>query len=414
MTPPQTSIGGSGTGVSIWLVVLLAAFGAIAPLAIDMYLPGIPAMAEDLSVSANDAGISVSIFFIGMAVGQLVAGPLSDRLGRRPMILGGLVFFLVGGVAAAFAQSFLLLLVARLLQALGACSVTTCSRAAVRDMLEPREAARLFSLLALIGGLVPLAAPVIGNGLLGLAGWRAMFVAMAVGGTLMLGLTLLVFDESRSHATLAQSRQESPLRAYRALLGQPVLFCILLAGSFNSGSMFSYLANSPVVLMEGYGLKPGAYTAVITANSLGLVLLSQCNRHWLKTHTPEKVLAVTSIAMAVLALGFLLLAGPLSGLLPLWLGLLFCLLCCNTLVQVNAMACALAVDPVRSGSTAALFGCATFACGALLSWLAGQFYTPDGSGLALVIGGALLCCAASLRMMRLLEAREVSASRKNP
>lgn len=392
-------------GVSFWLVLLLALFGAIAPLAIDMYLPGIPAMAQDLSVSTNRAGISVSVFFVGMAVGQLVAGPLSDRLGRRPMIIAGLLLFLAGSLAAALAHSFLLLLAARLVQALGACSVTTCSRAAVRDMLDPREAARLFSLLALIGGLVPLAAPMLGSVLLGVAGWRAMFAAMTVGGTIMLLLALRVLPESRSHATLAQSRGENALRAYRTLLGQPILLCVLLAGSLNSGAMFSYLANSPAVLMDGFGLTPLAYTAVITVNSLGLVLLSHCNRQWLKTRTPDQVLAVVSLVIAVLAGIFLLLAGPLAGNLNLLLLSFFTLLCCAAIVQVNAMACALAVDPVRSGSTAALFGGATFAAGALLSWIAGQFYSADGSGLCLIIGMALLGCALSLQVMLRLTAR---------
>jgi DHA1 family bicyclomycin/chloramphenicol resistance-like MFS transporter len=272
-------------------------------------------------------------------------------------------------------------------------------------MLDPREAARLFSLLALIGGLVPLAAPMLGSVLLGVAGWRAMFAAMTVGGTIMLLLALRVLPESRSHATLAQSRGENALRAYRTLLGQPILLCVLLAGSLNSGAMFSYLANSPAVLMDGFGLTPLAYTAVITVNSLGLVLLSHCNRQWLKTRTPDQVLAVVSLVIAVLAGIFLLLAGPLAGNLNLLLLSFFALLCCAAIVQVNAMACALAVDPVRSGSTAALFGGATFAAGALLSWIAGQFYSADGSGLCLIIGMALLGCALSLQVMLRLTAR---------
>jgi len=398
-------------GVSRREIVLLAAFGAIAPLSIDMYLPGVPAMARDLSVTANNAGTSISIFFFGMAVGQLIAGPLSDRLGRRPMISGGLTLFVLGGIAAAFAQSFELLLAARILQALGACSVTTCSRAAVRDLLDPREAARLFSLLALIGGFIPLIAPTIGNSLLALAGWRAMFGAMVVGGSLMLLLMTGTLPESRSHATLAQSRSENPLRAYRSLLARPVLVWTLLAASFNSGAMFSYLANSPVVLMEGFGITPIAFTATITANSFGLVLFSQLNRHWLKRHAPEQVLTIVSLTMAGLGAAFLLLAGPLAGHLYLLLPLLFALLSMAALVQVNAMACALAVDPVRSGSTAALLGSATFALGALLSWVAGRLYTPESAGFCLVIGLAVLGCSFSLRMMlRQLPRHEAVAS----
>ena len=126
--------------LSLRLTVALAAFGAIAPVAIDMFLPGVPAMAAELEVAAARGGTSMSVFFIGMAVGQLFAGPMSDRIGRRPMIVGGLWCFIAGGLAAAFSQSFTLLLAARIVQALGACSVTTSSRAAVRDMLDAREA----------------------------------------------------------------------------------------------------------------------------------------------------------------------------------------------------------------------------------------------------------------------------------
>lgn len=384
------------TSVSRRLTILLAAFGAIAPLAIDMYLPGVPDMARDLSVSANDAGMSVSVFFIGMAVGQLVAGPLSDRLGRRPMVFGGLVLFILGGVAAVVAQSFLLLLAARLLQALGACSVTTCSRAAVRDMLEPREAARLFSLLALVGGLIPLVAPTIGNLLLQFAGWRAMFGAMAAGGLLMLGMALFTFTESRSHETLTQSRGENALQAYLTLLRRPRLNWILLAGAFNSGAMFSYLANSPAVLMEGLGLSSFAYTVTISLNSLGLVLFSLFNRAWLKSRSPEDVLRYAAAVSAALGLAFLSYVGLFAGSTALLLVLLFVQMCCAALVQVNTMACALAIDPTRSGSTAALFGSITFAAGAILSWIAGQLYSAQGSGMTTVIGLSLLACSASL------------------
>jgi len=386
-------------GMSRAQTALLAAFGAIAPIAIDMYLPGIPAMARDLAVSPNNAGTSVSVFFVGMAVGQLFAGPMSDRIGRRPMMIGGLALFTLGGIGAAASGSFALLLGARLVQALGACSVTTCSRAAVRDRLDPREAARLFSLLALVGGLIPLAAPTLGSIVLQLAGWRAMFAAMAAAGALMLAAMLRTLPESRSHATLAQSRGENPLRAYASLLRRPTLLWTLLAASLNSGGMFSYLANSPAVLMEGFGMTPFAYTAAISVNSLGLVLFSQMNRQWLHRHQPEDVLARVSLVMAALGLAFMAYASLFAGSEPMLLVLLFALLCCAALVQVNGMACALAVDPTRSGSTAALFGAATFATGALLSWIAGRCYTRDGAGLALVVGLAVLGCACALRMM---------------
>jgi MFS transporter, DHA1 family, multidrug resistance protein len=380
-------------------IALLAGFGAIAPLSIDMYLPAMPQLAADLSVTTQQAGQSVSVFFSGVAVGQLFAGPLSDRLGRKPLILSGLILYLAGSVAALLTASFELLLIARLLQALGACSVTVAGRAIVRDRLDHVASARLFSLLALIGGLAPILAPSLGNLVLTVANWRTIFVVMAGASAILLAGVLKALPESRSEQTAKQARSEHPFSAYWQLLRNPVIFGNLLAAAFNSACMFAYIANSPAILIEGYGIDRNLFGILFAINALGLIGANQLNRHLLKSISPEEVLkgsARNALIMAALFAAF-----GISDFGGIWalLALLFLVISSAAIIQANTLAGALAVDPTRSGSTSALFGFFTFSAGTFSSWIAGLLFTGDGSGLALTISGCLLGCALTILLM---------------
>lgn len=377
-------------------IALLAAFGAIAPISIDMYLPAMPLLADELSVSAQQAGQSVSVFFSGVALGQLVAGPLSDRFGRKSIILIGLVLYIMGSVAALLTASFNLLLLARVGQALGACAITVAGRSVVRDKLDHVESARLFSLLALIGGLAPILAPSIGNLIMAFAEWRAIFLIMAIAAGLMLLATLFLLPESRSEETRLQAIGEHPFRAYRSLLGNRLILGSILAAACNSACMFAYIANSPAVLMDGYGVSQTNFGFLFAMNSAGLIAASQLNRILLKTRTPEQVLRGSARNAVVFAALFALFAATAWGGLTALLVLLFFVIASAAVIQANTLACALSVDQSRTGSTAALFGAATFAAGTVSSWIAGIVHTPDGRGLAAVIAVCLVGCAATI------------------
>ena len=384
-------------------IILLATFGAIAPLAIDMYLPAMPALAANLGISARLAGQSVSVFLIGIAAGQLVTGPLSDRLGRRPMILSGLALFTLASLVAAMATAFPVLLAARLFQALGACAVMVSGRAVVRDRLDARESARLFSLLALIGGMAPVLAPMIGAGIIQFGEWRLIFLVMAAFSLLTLLFAFPVLTESRSAATAANARFEHPFRSYVALLRNRQLLGYLATAACNSAAFFTYVANSATVLIDGYGMTPRAFSILFATNSVGLVCANQINRRLLRTRMPAQVLRLSARNALVFASALLLFAATGAGGLPVLVGLLFLVVASIAPVQANTMAGGLGVDPLRSGSTAALFGATTFTAGAIASWIAGLAYRGDGGGLAVVV--AFCLTGSALATFRLV-ARE--------
>jgi len=381
-------------------IILLATFGAIAPLAIDMYLPAMPALAANLGISARLAGQSVSVFLIGIAAGQLVTGPLSDRLGRRPMILSGLALFTLASLVAAMATAFPVLLAARLFQALGACAVMVSGRAVVRDRLDARESARLFSLLALIGGMAPVLAPMIGAGIIQFGEWRLIFLVMAAFSLLTLLFAFPILTESRSAATAANARFEHPFRSYVALLRNRQLLGYLATAACNSAAFFTYVANSATVLIDGYGMTPRAFSILFAANSVGLVCANQINRRLLRTRMPAQVLRLSARNALVFASALLLFAATGAGGLPVLVGLLFLVVASIAPVQANTMAGGLGVDPLRSGSTAALFGATTFTAGAIASWIAGLAYRGDGGGLAVVVAFCLVGSAlATFRLV---------------
>ncbi len=373
---------------------MLGALTGMGPLAIDMYLPSLPAIGEDLRASAGQTQATVAAFLAGMAIGQFFYGPAADRFGRRPAILVGAVIFVLASIGCALAASPEQLLLGRFVQALGACAGGVVSRAVVRDQFDHRDTARVLSLLMLVMGLAPILAPLLGGLLLTFGGWRVNFWFMAVFGALLTAAAFLRLKETRSEETTLQAQSESPIQAYLALLRQRRLIGYALAGALNGATLFTYIASSPELLIETYGFSPQAFGWVFGLNAVGIIGANQVNRWLLRTRTPDQVLSAVSVAAVGFAVALALAA--FTGLGERWtvLPLLFLVLASYGLMGGNTTAGALSVDPRRAGSTSALLGGMSFGAGALASSLAGVFHDGTPRPMAVVmllsLGGSML------------------------
>ncbi|THD81129.1 MAG: Bcr/CflA family efflux MFS transporter [Phenylobacterium sp.] len=383
------------------LVVLLGSLTAMGPVAIDMYLPSLPAIGVGLHASSSQTQGTVAAFLAGMAVGQFFYGPASDRMGRKPPILMGIAIFVLASLGCALATSAPLLIAGRFIQALGACAGGVVSRAVVRDRFSHVETARMLSLLMLIMGLAPILGPLLGGALLSFGGWRLNFWFMTSFG-LVIGLAAwLRMRESRSEETAAHARSEHPLRAYLALAREPRLVGYGPSGALNGATLFTYISASPELLIQTYRIPPQAFGWVFGLNAVGIIGANQVNRHLLRRATPDSVLARSSLV----ALGFavLLALAAVSGIggRYLVLPLLFCVLASYGFMGGNTTAGALNVDPRRSGSISALLGGLSFGTGALASGLAGALHDGTPRPMALIMAVALAGSALSLHRLAL-------------
>jgi DHA1 family bicyclomycin/chloramphenicol resistance-like MFS transporter len=378
------------------LVLLLGSLTALGPLAIDMYLPSLPALSKSLHASPGEVSITLAAFFAGLGIGQLVYGPLSDRIGRRGPLLFGVALYLIGAVLCALAPNVWLLVAARFIEAIGGSAGQVVARAAVRDRFGHQMAARVLSLLMLVLGLAPIIAPLFGGYLLLVASWREIFWTQAAAAVVVLTTTALFLKESRGHAARAEAKGESPLATFRFLLSHPRVVGFTLSGAFNSGAFFSWIALSSYLLIGVYGVTPANFGWWFGANAVGFIGMGQVNAHLLRWYTPEEILVrarAASIAFAAVVVfdAFSGFGGMLGVIIPLYVTL-----GSFGLVGPNTQAAAMNVDPGRAGSISSITGFSTFATGATISAFAGFLQDGTARPLAALILVMILASSAAL------------------
>jgi DHA1 family bicyclomycin/chloramphenicol resistance-like MFS transporter len=260
--------------------VILGLLSAVGPYAIDMYLPSLPSVAASLDTTADGALSSMTAFFITFALGQLLWGPSSDMLGRRPPLVAGVLLFIVSGIGCALAGSIEQLIAFRLLQGFGGATGIVIARAIVRDMYTGLEETRLLSMLLLVASVSPVCAPLIGNGIIALTGWRGVFWAVTAIAVTAMVLGVMFIPETLPRAARVDARLSNMLAGCRRLLVDRRFVGITLVCSLCFAGFILYLAHSPFVLSHQYGLSPMEYSIAFSVNAISFCSVMQLN-NWL-------------------------------------------------------------------------------------------------------------------------------------
>ncbi|MBK8797965.1 MAG: Bcr/CflA family multidrug efflux MFS transporter [Anaerolineales bacterium] len=373
------------------LALILGVLAAFGPLSIDTYLPALPTIAEEFGTTTAAVQQTLSAFFIGLSLGQLFYGPISDRVGRRGPLLFGCAMYTVVSLGCAFAPSVAGLMGLRFLQALGSSAGVVIGRSVVRDRFDERESARMYSFLVLVMGVAPITAPLIGGQLLVAFGWRAIFFVLAAFGLLCLLMVWFGLEESLPEARRTREGLGHALRGYGALLADRRYMGFALAGGLASAAMFAYISGSAFVFIELNGVSPDRFGFFFGANAFGLIAASQLNRWLLARYTSTRLLTAALSVTATAAL--LLFATTWAGMggFPLLLALLFITIASTGMVGPNATALAMAPYGRRAGSASALLGATQFMAGAVAGALVGVL----ANGTALPMTGVIALCGVS-------------------
>lgn len=381
--------------------LVLGLLSAVGPLGIDLYLPALPLIGQDLQASIGAVQASLMIFFIALGVGQLVYGPVSDMLGRKPPLYFGLVLFAIGSVGCAFAPNVEFLLVMRFFQGLGACACTVIPRAVVRDLYTGHEALRMMSMLILVFSVAPILAPLIGSFLIEALGWRSSFWGMLCAG--LLGL-LLMATQLRETRPLAVREAERSARAahgagasgnwsivwqsYRTLLTDRHFLGVVFIGAFGISAFFTYLANSSFVLINHYGLTPRQFSIAFATNAAAFIGMSQLTSRLSQRFGLKPMVRMAAHGHAAVMLTLLLLFALGVEALPVMLVLLFIGFGFLGLIVPASAILALESHGPIAGTASALMGTLQFGTGALMIAISGQ--VANGAGLPMIacIAGA--------------------------
>jgi MFS transporter, DHA1 family, multidrug resistance protein len=379
------------------LVVLLGALSTFGPLSMDMYLPGLPAMARDLSAPAWAAQLTITTSMLGLAGGQLVAGPISDALGRRRPLLAGLAAYTATSVLCALAPNVWMLLVLRLAQGCAGAAGIVIARAVVRDLHEGVEAARVFAMLMLVGGLAPILAPILGGQLLHVTDWRGIFVVLGAIGAALLIPAWWLLAETLQERDRHRGGLVATVHVFGGLVRDRHFMGYVLSAGLTFAAMATYISGSPFVLQDIHGVSPQVFSLLFAVNAGGIMLASQLSRKLVVRHGPRRLLDAGMAQGALGGAGVLVsvVAGlGLGGLLPS----LFVMVSSIGLVLPNSAALALADHPRTAGSASALLGLAQFAIGAIAAPLAGvggsQTALPMAIVMAVLPAAGLACLFA--------------------
>ncbi|MCQ4162717.1 multidrug effflux MFS transporter [Roseomonas sp. GC11] len=383
--------------------LLLGALAALPPLSIDMGLPGFPALEAELGASPSEAAQTLSLFLLGFATGPLLLGPASDRFGRRPVLLAGLVVYLLGGLACTLAGSTPLLLAGRLVQGIGAGAGATLPFAILRDLFEGHEARLRMTGVTMVLNVGPIVAPILGTAVMALGGWRMIYGTLALGGLALVAAVALGFAETAPASRRPAMSPAALLSGYLGVLRERAFLVPTLLNATGFGTMFAYISGSPAVLMGHMGASGAAYSLMFACSALAAMLGSALSGVLVKRGVSSpRMIQASALVMAVASAGLvgLSLAGAL-GMVP-FVALAALAVGGYGLLAPNAAHEALVPMGSRAGLATAALRALQMLAGALSGALVGLFY--DGRT-ALALSGVMLAFALAGVLVLLLPRR---------
>lgn len=385
------------------LLAVLALLSAFTPLSIDMYLPALPLIEDDLGASVGDIQLSLSAFMIAFGVGQIFYGPAGDRFGRRPVILGGVVTYVLASVGCAFAAAAGQLVLLRLLQGLSACGGVVLARTMVRDLAERDQAARAMSLMMACTSIAPMLAPLIGGQILWFLGWRAIFLVLAGIGVFAWTAAFLRLPETLRPEYRQPLVVSAILKRFAQLLRHKAFMGYALTSSFQFAALLSFLSGSPFVFIERYGIEPRVYGLLFGGIVVFMTVGSLLNARFAPvfgaaTILRYAVIVPTIAGPAALVLGLIEARYGAIGVWPFF----FCFapqIATISMIGPNATAMALQRYPHMAGTASSLMGVMQFGLGAVFGAIVGQTFDGTIAPMTTAMGIAGLLCFVSNRLM---------------
>ncbi|WP_409181356.1 Bcr/CflA family multidrug efflux MFS transporter [Amycolatopsis sp. VS8301801F10] len=377
-------------GSQLKLVLVLGVLVALGPLSIDMYLPALPDITRELSTTESTIQLTLTGTVLGLGLGQLIAGPLSDAMGRRIPLVAGSAIHVLASLLCLVAPTVELLSAARVLQGLGASAGAVLALAVVRDLYTDRAAAKLLSKLILVMGVSPVLAPTLGSALLAWTHWRGVFVALAAIGLASGVAAALALPETLPPARRQPFRFRATVRSYRGLFTDRSFVGLVLVAGFAMAGLFAFVSGGSFVFQQQYGLDQQQFGLMFGASAVWLIAATQVNARLMNRFEPHQVLLFASVAAAVSAA--VLLATALTGFggmfgvaVPVWVVLFFA-----GLILPNAPAVALDAHGDNAGTAASLLGAVQFGVGAAVSPVVGLLGNNAVAMATVMFGGLLV------------------------
>ncbi len=377
------------------LIYILAGLTALAPLAIDAYLPAMPSMAIDFTASIYGVELSLSLFLAGLSCGQLIGGPCSDHFGRRHTIFSGLIIFVLATISIIISTSLTELLVLRTVQAIGVGIAMVNASAIVRDISRGRDSARNLTNIAMVMMIAPLLAPLIGALILHISDWRGIFIFLFIYTVAIGYLIYRYIPETRQ----LHSHRPSVLQRYMAVLSHRYALGYLFTLGCTYGALFSFITASPSVYMGYFSANAYTYSVLFGANIITLIVINRLNAHLLHHFDPSKLLSfgqIIQLTTATILCSYIMWNAHPS--LPVIVGFIMLFIGSQSFIISNAISSAIEFFPTNSGTATALLGATRFAIGALASSLVSLF----GNGTPLPMIVIMTACVIAGLILRAL------------